>query len=57
MKQEIKVVKPGPKCDCECEGCDIGYHCSGPGCENPTWGEVDPKFRKTPGEQAQERQS
>jgi hypothetical protein len=54
--QEIKAVKPGPKCECECETCEIGYHCSGSGCENPAWEEIDPKIRKSLSERQHERQ-
>ena len=55
--QEAKVVLPGPKCECECDYCDTGYHCGmRPACENPTWEEIDPKIRKLKSERESEYQ-
>lgn len=45
--EESKVLLQGPKCDCECAGCDIGYHCGRKNvCDHPTWRDVEPEIRK-----------
>jgi hypothetical protein len=45
--EESKVVSPRNSCDCECDGCEIGYHCGRTGaCDNPTWGDIEPTIRK-----------
>jgi len=44
---ESNAVLPGPPCGCECDGCEIGYHCGvKPHCENPVWENVEPRLRK-----------